>query len=241
MDIIIDINRLKNPRILKEWVIKNGSPDKIIIAQDLYKHNLIEIKSYIANCTKENIRFIKKTLGSLFIFKILPMLKYSSIEDFKLYKQVSDPLSLYNFKQSYEMLSKSASQGHLLAKKIMQRTTTIAIVASDSGSPFRYKVAVVEVPKLLWNKGSKCFPCTYIYKELFKAGIPKKHYIRQTEIRCKLKNSPNREYRISELVYSITTKNPNKIDYIEHIVRYLINLPDNKLKHLYEEYCLGLL
>jgi hypothetical protein len=235
MRLLMTLNRLKNPRTIKEWIIKYGQPSWIDYSKSLnnmLRKNEAKILPYIANYTKEDLRFIKKVLkNNTFFCETISILKNNKVEDFKLYKEVKSA-SAHSFQESYIMLLE-ASKTSELAKKILQRTRTIVVFTPVSHEPFVYKIGVVDVPKLLWDRHSSCRCYSDLYKEVFNC-IPEHNFIWQKDVKCDMQWDELREFRIAEIIGNITKDAPIKIGYIERVIDYLRRLPKLKLERVWE-------
>lgn len=238
MMLTITLNNLKHPRSLKEWVIKNGYPSGIVYSKAL---ECVVIKKdtgiakYVANYNKEDILFIKKLLkNNTFFCEMISLLRYNKVEDFKLYREFSNT-PLCSFDKAYEKLM-DASKTSELAKKILQRTRTIVAFTPASHEPFVYKIGVVDVPKLLWDRHSSCRSYSDLYKEVFDC-IPERGFIWQKDVKCDRQWDELREFRIAEIIGNITKKAPLNIAYVERIIDYLRRLPKLKLERMWERCC----
>jgi hypothetical protein len=245
MILAVNINHLKKLRTLKELVIKEGSPADITVGYGLckiFQDNPEQIQEYAHKYTKEDIRFVKnmvgdKRTGRLSLLKLLPILKYHSAAEFKIYTRIWESM-FYEFRSTYKRLLEAASQNLPVAKKVFQRTLTVAIISPDESDPFAYNVGVLEIPKLVWdNFHNSYIVSSSLYKNIYNSGIPEEFWVKREKVRSKIKNDREREYLLAALVYKITSKNPVALSYIEHIVSYLVNLPDDELENMHKKYC----
>lgn len=231
MKLAVEIEHIKNIRTLKEWVVQNGSPSYIEYSRSL-KVKLDTpwiLKRYIDKYTKEDLQFAMRVGG-----KILPMLRYNSAKDFKLYKDLYEK-STDKIQYAHALFRSAVKKHQPLAMKLAQRTHTVVAVTLTCADPYIYKVRVAKMPNLIWNTYIKDHTYEEANQELINSFL-EKEYIKKVEIKSKIKADETSKYMIAEILHGMIQQNPCKLDYIEHIAGYLANLSAYNLEQIYEKY-----
>jgi hypothetical protein len=231
MKLTVEIEHIKNIRTLKEWVIENGSPSYIKYSRSLkVKLNTPWIlKRYIDKYTKEDLQFARRVVG-----KLLPMLRYNSAKEFKLYKDLYEK-STDKIQYAHALFRSAVKKRQPLAMKLAQRTHTVVAVTLTCADPYVYKVRVAKMPNLIWNTYIKDHTYEEANQELINSFL-EKEYIKNVEIKSEIKADKTRKYMIAEILHGMIQKNPGKLNHIEHVAKYLSNLSAYNLEQIYERY-----
>lgn len=227
--IYISIEHIKNPRLLKEYILEHGDEKHLGCLspslEDAIIHNPKLLKQYLTKLTKVEMKLLKKLLEDYkATYTLLSTLKTNSLEFFEDYKSIV--VLAYNVETAKEAFNKLNINNHTLFAKWSKRT--IKIIGLDSYEEDKHYISMytLEIPRVLKH----ALPI----KEIRKLYYTYMHNNGSMKLISHEPISQRYYNNIEYILERIMARGSLRLNYIEQFIDKIIKLPPKKLEKLVE-------
>lgn len=223
---------LKNPRLLKEYIIKNGTDPLVQTEQvaPLIFKTPRKLKKYIEKYTKEDLKLLKKVLkNNGIIYNLLCVLRANSIKDYRHYKDITLAYCIDDLSETAIKLKKENSR--LLAKWEKNKIKVVGLKVKDEKCLTLY---ILDIPKKLADC-TKEMGNYYTADKLYSIYGVKQIDIYSTTPIDRYSNTSARNLcytNLCDILSNIMKRNPVRINNIEQFMSNLLKLPPYKINKL---------
>lgn len=222
---------LKNPKLLKEYIIKHGNidiPKKGVQrpVYSLFSKNIEKFKKCVDNYTRSDLELLKKVLkNNYFIYKNICKLKGNSVKDYIDYERINDTYNEYDTANVVKDLRKENSK---LLAKLEKRTTRVVGVDTCRGRTAT--IYILDIPSKIVNE--------IIRRQLYGSYLNKiitlypLYGVKEVKISTAESYSDSYSWNIQKILRIIMLRNPERIYNIEVFATNLLKLPAYKVNKL---------